>query len=909
VDELASFLGRNGFLPHGYCFTWQPGLLWTMVGADASIAAAYFTIPAAMLAFLRRRPDVSMRGLLVLFGTFIFACGITHLMDIWTIWQPDYAAQALAKVVTAAASVATAVVLWRLLPRALRIPSVGQLQAAVTRLEAEVAQRLSAEDRLAEEQQGLALTLSSIGAGFIATDRRGRVVRMNRVTEELLGWSEAEAAGVSIWQVFQREGRPTGHLGRNPVDVMIEQGVTVDTAHHVVALSRDGRRTPLEVKAALTHADDGSVRGLAMILRDMTALRQAEEASARLAAIVESSSDAIIGKTLDGRITSWNHAAKQLFGYSAAEAVGQRVQMLIPPERQAEEMEILWRLSRGEVVPAFETQRLTQDGRRIDVSLTISPVRDAQGQIVGASKIVRDIAPLKQAQEARLLAERLEAENRQILEANRLKSQFLANMSHELRTPLNAVIGFADLLQRGVVRPESPKHQEYLGHIGTSGRHLLQLINDVLDLSKVESGKFEFSPEPVQLPQLVSEVMGILQGAALRKQIVMQADIHQELGQPGALVLDPVRLKQVLYNYLSNAIKFTPEAGHVSVRAMPEGATRFRLEVEDTGIGIAQADLGRLFGEFQQLDSGYAKQHQGTGLGLALTRRLVEAQGGSVGVRSQLGEGSVFHLVLERVHGIGRAPAEAAQPRLLLIEGDSAHQSRLAGALAEAGFAVDGAATGAHALQQARGRAYSALALDLVLPDQSGLDLLARIRHEGPSRTSPVLGVSMPAEPGAAATFAVADVLFKPIRTAEVAAALARLRLSRPLRVLVVDDDPLARQLMQATLVSMGASVVCAEGGHQALAEVARQAPDAVILDLMMPELDGFETLDALRRMPDGAQLPVYIWTSMILDQAEVDRLSRSSRAILCKGGGDLEPLLDSLRRWRPGETPAEVPR
>ena len=904
MDEITSFLGRSGFLPHGYCFTWQPGLLWTMVGADAAIAGAYFSIPAAMWAFMRRRPDVSLRGLLALFGAFIFACGITHLMDIWTIWQPFYGVQTAAKVATAAISVATAMMLWRLLPQALRIPSVGQLQAAVQRLEAEVVQRRSAEEQLTEVQQSLAVTLSSIGAGFIATDRLGLVVRMNSVAEQLLGWTEAEAAGRSLWEVFAREDRPAEYLQRNPVELVIEQGMTVEMAHHVVAVARSGARTAVEVKIALTRGADGGVRGLAMVIRDLTVSQRAEETSARLVAIVESSGDAIIGKTLEGGITSWNRAAQLLFGYSAAEAIGHNVQMLIPPDRRNEEMDILTRLSRGELVPPFETRRLAKDGRLIDVLLTISPIRDAQGRIVGASKIARDIAPLRQVQEARLQAQRLEAENRQILEANRLKSQFLANMSHELRTPLNAIIGFADLLHRGTVKPESPKHHEYLGHIGNSGRHLLQLINDVLDLSKVESGKFEFFPEPVQLPKLVSEVMGVLQNAAQRKRLQMQVEIDPALGE---LVLDPVRLKQVLYNYLSNAIKFTPDEGQVTVRARAEGAKRVRIEVEDTGIGIAPGDIERLFGEFQQLESGYGKRHQGTGLGLALTQRLVHAQGGSVGVRSVLGHGSVFHLVLNRIHGGAEGP-EPAPRRLLVIQGDGGQPSPLARALADAGFPVDDAGTAQQALAQAREQAYGALALDLARPEGGGLPLLSEIRESGSASSgAPVLGLSLAAETGSAATFAVADVLFKPIRTAEVGAAMARLKLPRSPRVLVVDDDPLARQLMQATLAGLGAQTVCVEGGREALDEVLRQPPDAVVLDLMMPGFDGFETLDALRGLPQGAQLPVYIWSSMVLSDDELARLSRSARAIIGKGGGDLTQLLNSLRRWRPAESPADA--
>ena len=257
-------------------------------------------------------------------------------------------------------------------------------------------------------------------------------------------------------------------------------------------------------------------------------------------------------------------------------------------------------------------------------------------------------AQLRLAGAAHIKAQELESENRQVQEASRLKSQFLANMSHELRTPLTAIIGFADLLRMGVVPADAPQHAVFLGHIVTSGQHLLRLINDVLDLSKVESGKFEFFPESFDVGALVGEVQDILQTQIRRKHLRVVADIEPSLGK---LVLDPARLKQVLYNYLSNAIKFTPECGLITVRARASGAHHFRMEVEDTGIGIPTRDLPRLFTAYQQLDAGFAKKYEGSGLGLALTRRLVMAQGGSVGVRSTLGVGSVFHLVLNRIHG------------------------------------------------------------------------------------------------------------------------------------------------------------------------------------------------------------------------------------------------------------------
>src|SRR5205823_4989390 len=214
---------------------------------------------------------------------------------------------------------------------------------------------------------------------------------------------------------------------------------------------------------------------------------------------------------------------------------------------------------------------------------------------------------------------------RRVQEANRLKSEFLANMSHELRTPLNGIIGFAELMHDGKVGPVSAEHKEYLGDILTSARHLLQLINDVLDLSKVESGKMEFRLEPVEVAKLVGEVRDILRTLAAQKRIDVNTEIDPAVS---GIVSDASKLKQVLYNYLSNALKFTPDEGRVTVRVVPEDREHFRLEVKDTGIGIKPEDMDKLFVEFQQLDASVAKKYPGTGLGLALTKRIVETQGG-----------------------------------------------------------------------------------------------------------------------------------------------------------------------------------------------------------------------------------------------------------------------------------------
>jgi signal transduction histidine kinase len=235
--------------------------------------------------------------------------------------------------------------------------------------------------------------------------------------------------------------------------------------------------------------------------------------------------------------------------------------------------------------------------------------------------------------------------------------EFLATLSHELRTPLHAIIGFAELMFKGRVGAVSDAHKEYLGDILDSSRHLLQLINDAIDLAKVESGTMEFRPEPVDLGKVVAEVSDILGGMASTKRIRVETtvDVHM-----AAAVLDPSKLKQVLYNYLSNALKFTQEEGRVRIQVAREDADQVRIEVEDTGIGIRREDIHRLFVEFQQLDATMAKKYAGTGLGLALTKRIVEAQGGHVGVRSEPGKGSTFWVVLP--HDATALPAVSTPP-------------------------------------------------------------------------------------------------------------------------------------------------------------------------------------------------------------------------------------------------------
>ena len=404
-------------------------------------------------------------------------------------------------------------------------------------------------------------------------------------------------------------------------------------------------------------------------------------------------------------------------------------------------------------------------------------------------RALREAGERAKSEEIRRRSVELEMQNRRIQEANRLKSEFLANMSHELRTPLNAIIGFAELLHDGAVDPESPQHQEFLGDILNSGRHLLQLINDVLDLAKVEAGKLEFRPENVDLHKLVNEIAAILRTTLAAKRIRLETDLDPAIGQ---VFLDPGRLKQIAYNYLSNALKFSPANGKVTLRFTAEGDDMFRLEVTDEGIGIADKDLGKLFVEFQQLEAGTAKKHQGTGLGLALTKRLAEAQGGSIGVKSVVGAGSTFYavipkhvaalsdIVMPRVSTRDRTSLSVGARSVLVVEDDVRDQAQLLATLASAGYDVELAATGSEALAKWRDRRFDAVTIDLLLPDMSGLDLLSAL-HKDPRATGvPIIVVTVVPDTNVIAGFSVHDVLHKPLDTDSLLASLVRAGVATP---------------------------------------------------------------------------------------------------------------------------------
>ena len=508
--------------------------------------------------------------------------------------------------------------------------------------------------RVIESRADAALAVLHLGAivassddVIISKDLDGTVQSWNPAAERLFGFTAAEMIGQSIRKIIPQSRE------REQDDVLakIRGGMIVDH-FETQRQTKDGRLIDVSLTVSPITDRAGHIIGASKIVRDITAQKRAGVAALHLAALVQSSDDAIVSKDLNGIVQSWNPAAERLFGYTAAEMIGQSITKIVPIDRIDEEAFVLGRIRSGRSVEHFETVRRTKDGRLVDISLTVSPIRDGADRIIGASKIARDIREHKRLLEERRAAaaneeaarrEVLEVQNRRIQEAARLKSEFVANMSHELRTPLNSIVGFAELIADARFGPLPPRYQEFAQVMHASAQHLLQLINDILDLAKVESGRIDFQPQEVDLAAVVAETCAIVGGLVAKRRMQVTVDVDPVLA---VVHLDPMRLKQVLYNYLSNAIKFTPEGGRVAVRVRAEEGDRFRIEVEDNGIGIKPEEEHRLFVEFQQLDASTAKKFPGSGLGLSLTKRLVEAQGGTVGVRSVFGSGSTFFATL-----------------------------------------------------------------------------------------------------------------------------------------------------------------------------------------------------------------------------------------------------------------------
>ncbi|MEM1062734.1 MAG: PAS domain S-box protein, partial [Planctomycetota bacterium] len=618
---------------------------------------------------------------------------------------------------------------------------------------------------------------------IITINAAGTVETFNRAASRLFGYQPEEVVGLNIKMLMPEpfRGAHDGYL-QNYVRTGAKRIIGV--GREVVAIRKDGSHVPVEL--AVSEFRHNDQRMFAGILRDVSERREFEERAGLLTAIFDSSVDAILAKDLDGTITAWNSGAERLYGFRAEDMVGRSIETIIPPTKHDEFKDILDSIARGERVSQLETTRVKADGTSIEISLNVSPIRNAHGEVIGASAIARDISDRVRAerrlqryaeevehardlvqQQADTLVEQAErlAESQEAAEAaSRAKSEFLANMSHEIRTPMTAILGFADVLEE---RLEDEADQDAIGTIRRNGRYLLDIINDILDLSKIEAGKLLIESIECDVAATLDDVRGLMTHRAASKGHEFTVTADGPL--PRVITSDPTRLRQILINLLGNAIKFT-EAGRVSVVTRVDASDdgrELRFEVTDTGIGMSPQQLEKLFRPFTQADASTARKFGGTGLGLTISRRLTEMLGGELAVRSEAGVGTTFtlsiplgadvtltteHALAPRVSPVDGTPAPTAVERagldglrVLVAEDGPDNQRLIKFFLTKAGAEVEIAENGRIAVDRhgealGSGTPFDVVLMDMQMPVLDGYSAVGELRRAGV--TTPVIALT-----------------------------------------------------------------------------------------------------------------------------------------------------------------------
>ena len=580
----------------------------------------------------------------------------------------------------------------------------------------------------------LHVTLASIGDAVITTDSDGNITFLNGVAEKLTGWSHAEAKGRPLNSVFRIINEQSREIAENPAMRVLRDGVIAGLANSTVLICKDGSEAPIDDSAAPIRDVQGEVVGCVLVFRDITIRRQLERENAArltaarfLAAIVESSEDAIVSKSLDGIIQTWNVTAERIFGYSSQEAVGKHISLIIPEDRLDEEQEIMTSLRAGRRIEHYDTVRVRKDGRPIHISLTISPMKDDNGHIVGASKIARDITDRKWAEERtyRLMAG--------LKDADRRKDEFLAMLAHELRGPLAPIRNVLEVMKcagnNGEVFLRAREMMErQLGH-------LVRLVDDLIDVNRITRNKIELRRERVDLASVINQAVEAF------RPLCVQANHDLTVTLPAAPIyvdVDLVRLAQVFSNILSNACKYTESGGRIALTARRAGNTAV-VTIQDNGMGIPPDKLDSVFDMFMQVERTLKRAQGGLGIGLTLVKRLVEMHGGTVTAFSQgAGRGSTFTVQLpipaQQPGAIAAMhpapPAEAPARRILVVDDNPDSATSLAMLLEMSGNETQVAHDGLAAVDAAKQFRPDVVLLDLGLPKLNGLEVCRRIRAE-----------------------------------------------------------------------------------------------------------------------------------------------------------------------------------
>jgi signal transduction histidine kinase len=571
-------------------------------------------------------------------------------------------------------------------------------------------------------------------------------------------------------------------------------------------------------------------------------------------------------------------------------------------------------------------KQFEDDNRRIRMELLNVEIEAAEARAARALAASRAelLAELEQKNGA------LELSNKELASANRAKSEFLSTMSHELRTPHNAIIGFSEILKEGMSGALTPRQREFTRHINDSGKHLLALINDILDLSKIEAGKLDIDLEAVDLDSALNDALTVVRERAQARQIALDANIS---GLQAPLQADRRRLKQIFYNLLSNAVKFSPDGGRVSVRAtvvgraqasdalpgfanglrMPLPASAFerfvQISVQDKGIGLSMKDMEKLFKPFAQIKNDVTRTVEGTGLGLVTVARLVDLHQGTVAVTSEPGQGSCFTFWLPWQ---GAEEAQAGQaddalamvaglPLALVVEDDAAAAALMREQLESVGFQVRHAGSAEAALLLVDDYRPDLITLDIRLPGMDGWEFLCRIQNLPSWADVPVVVVSVDDEHEVGLSLGASSVLQKPISRADFVGELDQLGFTptptREVRVLVIDDNPGQPELLNSVLAKPGYAVSRASGGHEGIELTRRDLPDLVVLDLMMSHTGGIEVVEALKGDERTARIPVIMLAAKQFSEADRQQLNAQVQSVVDKAGAQPDRFLREVRR------------
>jgi PAS domain S-box-containing protein len=812
--------------------------------------------------------------------------------------------------------------------------------------------RKRAEDALITATALQSAIFNSANFSSIATDAKGVIQIFNVGAERMLGYAadavmnKITPADISDPQEVIARAKALSIELETPIAPGFEALVYkasrgIEDIYELTYIRKDGSRFPAVVSVTALRDADDVIIGYLLIGTDNTARKQIEEERTKLdqrlrdqhfytRSLIESNIDALMTTDPRGIIIDVNKQTEALTGCTRDELIGAPFRNYFTDAVRAE-AGINRVLTEG-TVTNYELTARARDGQLTVVSFNATTFHDRDRRLQGVVVAARDVTELKRF-ETTLLRNNVE-----LKEASRMKSEFLANMSHELRTPLNSIIGFSEVLKDGLMGKMTDQQSESVGNIFSSGNHLLLLINDILDLSKIEAGKMTLDWQPVHWHSLLANSLSVVKEMAATRQV--RLDIAP-VGELGTTLADARKVKQILYNLLSNAVKFTGAGGHVTLsavispranagrlfgshtglsHALPDNDfTEFlEISVTDSGCGISAAELERLFRPFSQVDGGLARKFEGTGLGLAMVKLLTELHGGTVAVQSTVGEGSRFIAWLpirqaQKAAPVGESVLEATEVRqrdaalgmgtALVVEDDPKAAELLRLQLELEGFRVVHATSAEEALMIAAQQPLSLITLDIMLmPNMDGWECLTRLKQIPALQRIPVVIISIAAERDRGISLGAAAVIQKPVSRQDLYEALIDVSLLpltklKGLKVLIADDDPKAVELAALRVAGLASTVLRAHGGRDAIDIARKELPDLVILDLMMPEVNGFDVVIALSERADTAGIPILAVTAKQLTPEDREQLSRYMATVMEKTQFDTGRFAAEVRR------------